>query len=143
MPSLRSFISNTSVRRIGFGISSRGSLAGFSNSFKISTSVISPIPSSSAIFFLSFTRFCKLPEALFSVGVSSVSPLGRSIEPKASAKAAPKAVCVLRTTNCCFFFFGAVFFLANGDCCLAASVWIFLSSSVSMPSLSNNALAAS
>ena len=50
IPSFRSFISSTSVRRIGFGISSRGSRAGFSSSFTISRNVISPISSSSASF---------------------------------------------------------------------------------------------
>ena len=56
MPGFRSFISSTSLRRIGRGISSRGSRAGFSSSFTISVSVISPIPSSSASFFLSGMR---------------------------------------------------------------------------------------
>ena len=50
MPSFKSFISRTSVRRIGFGISSRGSRPGFSSSFTMSRSVISPISSSSASF---------------------------------------------------------------------------------------------
>ena len=48
MPSFKSFISRTSVRKIGFGISSRGSREGFSSSSKMSLSVISPIPNSAA-----------------------------------------------------------------------------------------------
>ena len=48
MTSFKSFISKTSVLKIGFGISSRGSRPGFSSSFTISRRVISPISSSFA-----------------------------------------------------------------------------------------------
>ena len=44
------FYEAASLRKIGFGISSLGSRAGFSSSFTISCSVISPTPSSSASF---------------------------------------------------------------------------------------------
>ena len=50
MPGFRSFISSTSVRRMGAGSSSRGSRPGFKSSFAMSCSVGTPAPQASAAF---------------------------------------------------------------------------------------------
>ena len=110
MPGFKSFISRTSLLKIGSGISALGSRAGFSNSFKISVRVNSPIPSSSAICFLFLTRFSRFPTLTvsFSAATSlfaSLSSLTSSVPASACIKAAPIAEFLFLITNCgCFFF---------------------------------------
>ena len=80
MPGFRSFMSSTSLRRMGAGMSSLGSLAGFSSSLRMSVRVISPIPSSSAIFFLSRTRRSRLAGAVPAEAAAPVSVLPAGAE---------------------------------------------------------------
>ncbi len=151
IPGFKSFISRTSLLRIGFGMFSRGSRAGFSSSFRISVSVISPIPSSSAIFFLSLTRFSSPPAAacgtegsafvFWDCCASSVTP------PMAAASAFPMAVLVFLMTIFCFLlflrFFALSCFSAFTVFADAAFLWISFRSSMEMPSLSRSFIAAS
>ena len=113
---------------MGLGMSSLGSRAGFSSSFRISVRVISPIPSSSAncflslIFFPNLASISELPAASFARPVSlrssaaaTVCPFGRPLSeaacsctapPMAAANALPMAVLVLdiRISLCPGFF---------------------------------------
>ena len=63
MPGFRSFISSTSVRRMGFGSSSRGSRPGFISSATMSRRVGTPTPQASAACAspFSFTRSRRAP----------------------------------------------------------------------------------
>ena len=169
MPGFKSFISRTSLRRIGFGISSLGSLPGFSSSFRISVSVISPIPSSSAssflflirfsspeISFASFDAFCTAG-AFFFVEVSA--ELSKLTPPMAAARALPIAVLVLCTLTvlpfCSSRFFAVLAALLPFFCpeacapllpeafLAAACFWASLMSSIVSPSFAINCSAAS
>ena len=129
---------------MGFGIFSRGSLAGFSSSFKISVRVISPMPSSSAIFFLSLTRFSSPPAAC--MGVSFVlSGVSGAMPPIAAASAFPIAVLVFLMTICCFLFvlFLLVLFLLLSGFADAAFFWISFKSSIEIFNFSRSLSAAS
>ena len=153
MPGFKSFISSTSLRRIGAGISSRGSLAGFSSSFKISVRVISPMPSSSASFFLSLIFRSRLltvtsvfsetaGAAFFFADFSSSS----TTPPIAAASAFPIAVLVFRITISFCFFTGfsltATAFLPAAFSA-AAFFCASLTSAIVSPILSSNFSAAS
>ncbi len=128
-------------------MSSLGSRAGFSSSVRISISVISPIPSSSASFFLSLTllarlltAFCpELPEPEF-VTIVSFSSAVISPPLSAAARAFPIAVSVLRITG----FFGRGFFSFTGaGFFTAAFFWASFTSSIVSPSFSISFPAAS
>ena len=144
------------MRSIGFGISSRGSLPGFSSSFTMSASVISPIPSSSAIFALSFMRysmlflaFFPLPAKLSLLFLELFPASSNSIpapSPNAFISAAPNAEFLFFTTKSFFFFFLSGFVFCAFFLCsifFAASVCISFNSSCDMPSFSRSASAAS
>ena len=108
MPGFRSFRSMTSLRSSGRGISSRGSRAGFSSSFRISSSVSSPMPSSFASAFLSPT-FCIRTEVVARGCLFSFLSSASVTEPIACASALPMAVPVLRITTFFSFFTGCFF----------------------------------
>ena len=143
----RSFISRTSLLRMGFGIFSRGSLAGFSSSFKISVKVISPMPSSSAIFFLSLTRFSNpLTGCAGASFASAFSAASSATPPMAAASAFPIAVLVFLMTICCFLFALFLLFSCFVDFTFfadAAFFWISFKSSMEMFSFSRSLSAAS
>ena len=126
IPGFKSFISSTSLLKMGAGMFSLGSLDGFSSSFKISVRVISPMPSSCAISFLSLIFFSRVLTAALSFEIPlsfavfcppfcpfpfASSSKDMVIPPIAAASAFPIAVSVLRITIfCCLFpgsFFGA------------------------------------
>ncbi len=160
MPGFRSFMSSTSLLKIGAGMLSRGSRDGFSSSFKISVNVISPIPSSTASLLLSLTFFSRLPMAL-TVAVDAVAVTASLsffcasasklmvAPPMAAASAFPIAVFVLRITICFFrslrlpdfsAFFEAVL---PPDGFFAAFFCAVRTSSIVSPSFSRSFMAAS
>ena len=156
MPGFRSFISRTSLRRIGAGMLSLGSLEGFSNSLRMSVKVISPIPSSTASLLLSLIFFSRLLIALtvlaadsFCAGFfaeESFSSRFMTEPPIAAARAFPIAVLVLWITICFLrsfrlFCFGAGF--AAVLSCLAACFCAVRTSSIVSPILSRSFMAAS
>ena len=158
IPGFRSFISITSLRRIGAGMLSLGSLEGFSSSFKISVRVISPIPSSLARRVLSLIFLSRLPDKAASLSCAFVPSLEAALfssgskamvmPPIAAARAFPMAVFVLRiTTFClpplCSLRSGAFWAGFSAAFVFAASFCAFFTSSMVSPSFSRSFPAAS